>query len=76
MSDSRHEEDAANSPEEHSSRPPPRNPFLEADPLDDEQEPLALIDSRKSAAISGVIVGLIALILVVALCVTASYAFR
>jgi hypothetical protein len=57
------------------SRPPPRNPFAESKPLSDDEALPPLIDNRRTAAITGVVVGLIMLILVVALCVTASYAF-
>jgi len=57
------------------SRPAPRNPFEQPDPEEEEGIP-ALIDNRRTAAISGVIVGLIALLLVVGLCVASSYAFN
>ena len=62
--------------EESPSRPPPRNPFAEAGPLGDDEALPALIDDRRTAALSGVVVGLIALVLVVALCAVTSYAFR
>ena len=62
--------------DESTSRPPPRNPFAEATPLDENEELPALIDDRRTAAVSGVVVGLIALVLVVALCAVTSYAFR
>ena len=76
MSEDHNVDDGDEQVEGTPSRPPPRNPFAEAVPLD-ENEPLpALIDDRRTAAISGVVVGLIALVLVVALCATASYAFR
>ncbi|CAN5685945.1 hypothetical protein BH23CHL2_BH23CHL2_03360 [soil metagenome] len=60
--------------EEPPSRPAPRNPFEEPDPSDEERGP-ALIDTRRSAAIMGVVVGLVALFFVVAICVATSIAF-
>lgn len=60
--------------EQPSSRTPPRNPFAEPELPDDERPP-ALIDTRRSAAVSGVVVGLVALFFVVAICALASIAF-
>ncbi len=76
MSDEHHDGNHEDPVDERPSRPPPRNPFAEPDPdtLDDDLP--ALIEGRKSAAVAGVIVGLIALVLVVGLCATAAYAFR
>jgi hypothetical protein len=72
------DEQRTNIPEESESekpsRPPPRNPFASSDAQRDDGIP-ALIDNRRSAAIYGVVFGLIVLLLVVGLCVASSYAF-
>jgi hypothetical protein len=75
MSDERHDEHADEAAADDVTRPQPRNPFEEPDELGDDAALPALIQGRKSAAISGVVVGLIALVLVVGLCVAASFAF-
>lgn len=74
MSDDRHEDTHEEPVDEGPSKPPPRNPFAEPDPDDPGGVP-ALIEGRRSAAIAGVVVGLVALILVVGICVAASFAF-
>lgn len=54
-------------------RPRPRNPF-DRDASDD-LEPPALIETKRSAAIWGVLTGFILLVLVVGICIMANYAF-
>ena len=67
--------EAEDADEERPTRPAPRNPFEQRTVLDEDDAP-ALIESKRTAAISGVVAGLIALVLVVALCATVAYAFR
>lgn len=75
MSDERHDEAHEERIDETSSRPPPRNPFAEPDPEEAIDGIPALIEGRRSAAIAGVVAGLVMLVLVVGLCVVASIAF-
>jgi hypothetical protein len=58
-----------------SSRPAARNPFADPKTRNADADVPALIESRRTAAFAGVIVGLVALVLVVAICVAASMAF-
>jgi len=60
---------------ETQGRPAPRNPFAEPSADDLPPERPALIQTRRSAALAGVIVGLVALFFFVLICVFASYAF-
>ena len=55
--------------------PSPRNPFDES-PEDETDNPApVLFGTQRSAAILGVVVGLVALFFVIAICVAASFAF-
>lgn len=60
---------------EPSKSPVARNPFADPSERRSKEEGPALIETRKSAAVAGVIVGLVALLLVVAICVAGSMAF-
>jgi hypothetical protein len=63
------------SPEEaiQSGRPRPRNPF-DTSASDDAEQP-ALIETKRAAAIWGVLAGFVLLALVVGICIMANYAF-
>lgn len=54
-------------------RPRPRNPF-DRDASDD-LEPPALIETKRAAAIWGVLAGVVLLVLVIGICIMANYAF-
>ena len=54
------------------TRPAPRNPFADREEI--ERGP-ALITTKKSAALLGVIVGLVAVLLVGAICIVGAIAF-
>lgn len=53
----------------------PRNPFAVPEAAELPLERPALIQTRRSAALAGVVVGLVALFFFVLICVFASYAF-
>jgi hypothetical protein len=57
---------------ESAERPAPRNPFAESEEI--ARAP-ALIGTKRSAAVLGVVVGLIAVLLVSAICIVGSIAF-
>jgi hypothetical protein len=75
VSDERDEQRPDQTDVEEPRRPAPRNPFAEPDERDFPDDRPALITTRKSAAISGVVVGLVALLFFVLICVAASMAF-
>ena len=74
MSDERPAERPVDAADATTQRPAPRNPFAEPGAGDEGDVP-ALIQGRRSAAIHGVVFGLVMLVLVVGICVMASYAF-
>lgn len=55
-------------------RPPARNPFDESQHHEPAEKP-ALIKSRRTAAVAGMITGIIVLLLFVGICVLGSIAF-
>lgn len=54
-------------------RPRARNPFDTS--ASDDAEPPALIETKRAAAIWGILAGFIILVLVVGICIMANYAF-
>jgi hypothetical protein len=55
-------------------RPPPRNPFARPEERDFEPQE-TLIEGKRMAAISGVLIGLALAILVAAICIVGAIAF-
>jgi ABC-type amino acid transport system permease subunit len=60
---------------EATTRPSPRNPFAGPEERAEFERAPALIETKKSAALLGVIVGLIAVLLVSAICIVGAIAF-
>ncbi len=75
MNDESQEHRADEHDAEAPRRPAPRNPFAERGERELPDERPALISTRKSAALSGVVVGLVALLFFVLICVASSMAF-
>lgn len=67
-----HEDEALEEPVQP-GRPRPRNPFDTA--ASDDADAPALIETKRAAAIWGVLAGVILLVLVIGICVMANYAF-
>ncbi len=76
MAEDREDQNQDGDEEVSTNRPAPRNPFANGNErTNDYGDPPVLIDSRRSAAVAGVIVGLVALLFFVAICVLGSIAF-
>lgn len=75
MTEERRDDAESGESGEGTTRPAPRNPFANPEERVEFDRPPALIETKKSAAVLGVIVGLIAVLLVGAICIVGAIAF-